>query len=145
MNPMKNPVTAPQHIGNPMMMGQGPAFPMEAKTEAPKVEVIEDDPVNEFAKETVKEIGDRDVWDANEMTEEEREKLLATWNEVAAHQSAKMHERVMDEVWFGDEQEEAKEESKKEVWKAPVQNYRKDPMSMFSPVNKYLTMENPGQ
>lgn len=52
---------------------------------APKVEVIESDPVTEFAEDTVKEIGDRDVWDANEMTEEERSKLLATWNEVAAH------------------------------------------------------------
>lgn len=33
-----------------------------------------------IAKQGLEDIKDRDVWDANEMTQDELQKLMSTWN-----------------------------------------------------------------
>lgn len=47
-----------------------------------------------IAEEGLSELKERDEWDANEMSQDELAKLMATWNQVAAEQS-----RVMQDVW----------------------------------------------
>ena len=49
---------------------------------------------DQMAEEGLSELKEREVWDANEMSEDELAKLMSTWNQVAAEQS-----RVMQDVW----------------------------------------------
>lgn len=39
---------------------------------------------DQMAEEGLSELKEREVWDANEMSEDELAKLMSTWNQVAA-------------------------------------------------------------
>lgn len=107
-----------------------------------------------MAEEGLSELKERDVWDANEMTPEELEQLMKTWNQVATEQS-----RVMQDVWNDSSEDKLMEEEKKEIVEEeefvepftegdiislPNQSLKPKLESLFEEENKFKDVENPG-